>query len=621
MILPMVRVEMIGPRAAFRPALEFLQKRAVLELRAPAAPNVTPMPREPGADAGRAEARLEEQLHRIDALSARLAPWRGGRAEPLAAPGTEVFASHLGALERELAGLEAARTALVTERDVTSRFARLVVALAPVGHGLDPALEPEVHGLVLHGDPAALGLLQSEIRRRTGGVCEVKARDLDARTTGVLVVVPRSAAPAVTALLYDQGIEEVKLPSPYAGKPLVDVLFLLSARERALPREIVRAEAALAEFAATAGPTLAAARAAVRWELERRRAVVRCGGTHGAFVICGYMPAERVASLRAEAAAELGPALVVASRPPEPAEWKDVPVVLRNRDFVRPFERLLALVPLPRYGSVDPSPWLATFFPLFFGLVLGDAAFGVLGIVAALVVRKTGWRGQVGRDVACIALWCSASALVFGLLFGEALGELGSRLGLRPLLLDRRHAFLDLLVVSLGVGALHVATGMVLGVASAIRRRHAREVVARVSKLLLLGSTLVAAAAVFDLVPRDALIPAVAASAVLLLAAMVAEGPLATLEVVLGLGNVLSYARLMALGLASVMLAEVANHVATSLEPAAVGLALGVLLHAVNFSLGLVSPAIAALRLQYVEFFEKFYDEGGFPFRPFGVAA
>jgi V/A-type H+-transporting ATPase subunit I len=77
----------------------------------------------------------------------------------------------------------------------------------------------------------------------------------------------------------------------------------------------------------------------------------------------------------------------------------------------------------------------------------------------------------------------------------------------------------------------------------------------------------------------------------------------------------------MALGLASVMLAEVANHIATALEPAPVGLALGVLLHGVNFTLGLISPAVAALRLQYVEFFEKFYDEGGFPFRPFGVAA
>jgi V/A-type H+-transporting ATPase subunit I len=77
----------------------------------------------------------------------------------------------------------------------------------------------------------------------------------------------------------------------------------------------------------------------------------------------------------------------------------------------------------------------------------------------------------------------------------------------------------------------------------------------------------------------------------------------------------------MALGLASVMLAEVANLVASALQPRAAGLAIAVLLHAVNFTLGLVSPTVAALRLHYVEFFEKFYDEGGAPFRPFALAA
>jgi len=620
-ILPMIRVDLIGPRDRFPAALGFLQKRALLELRAPVAPGVAPMQPEPEADAAETEARLEEELRRIDELSARLAPPRGGRPEPLPPPGTEAFSRWLDALEAELTALEARRAPLVAERDATVRFARLVVALAPLGHGLDPALEPEVHGLVLRSDSAAVALLEAEVRRLSGGACEVKARPLDDETTGVLVVVPRAAGQALTALLSEKGVDEVKLPPQYAGKRLVELLLLLAARERTLPREIARADAALAAVAAKAAPALDAARHAAVWALERRRAVARCGGTRFAFVIGGYMPAERLAALHDDAAAELGRAVAIASRPPDPAEWDHVPVVLRNRSFVRPFERLLALVPLPRYGSVDPTPWLAVFFPLFFGLVLGDLAFGVVGTVAALVVRKAGWRGQVGRDLAGIALWCSVSAAVFGLVFGEALGELGAHAGLRPLLLDRRHAFMTLLAVALAVGALHVATGMVLGVASAIRRRRRREAVARASKLLLLASALLAAAAVFDLVSRSALLPALIAAAVFLAIAAIAEGPLAALDLVLGLGNVLSYARLMALGLASVMLAEVANRVATSLEPAAVGLALGVLLHALNFSLGLVSPAIAALRLQYVEFFEKFYDEGGFPFRPFGVAA
>ena len=95
----------------------------------------------------------------------------------------------------------------------------------------------------------------------------------------------------------------------------------------------------------------------------------------------------------------------------------------------------------------------------------------------------------------------------------------------------------------------------------------------------------------------------------------------AALDLVSGLGNVLSYARLMALGLASAMLAEVANGIGAGLRPAALGLALAVLLHAANFTLCLVSPAVAALRLHYVEFFERFYAEGGAPYRPFGAAA
>ncbi len=94
---------------------------------------------------------------------------------------------------------------------------------------------------------------------------------------------------------------------------------------------------------------------------------------------------------------------------------------------------------------------------------------------------------------------------------------------------------------------------------------------------------------------------------------------MALLEAVLSLGNVLSYARLAALGLASVMLAEVANGMPAAL-PGAPGLVLGVALHAVNFTLGVVSPGIAALRLQVVEFFEKFYREGGRAYRPFAVA-
>ncbi|MFY3744446.1 ATPase [Anaeromyxobacter sp. Red801] len=624
MILPMTRVELVGPRDALPAALGVLQAQAVVELRAreagtrPLAPPEEPAPEEAARAAG--------ALRRIEALDARLPPVpprpAGARAPPplpaLPPPGSDALDARLAALEQDVAGLERRRDALARERDATDRFARLLLAVAPLDQGpaLGPA--PELHGVLLRRDPAVLALLEAEVRRACDGACEVRSRDVDAEWTGVLLLVPRERSAAVAELLAARGVEETALPADYAGKPIAALLPLLAARRRAIPGELARNAEALAARAAELRPALAAARQAAAWAVERREAVARCGGTRFAFVVSGYMPEERVPALRAEVGAALGGRVAVFARQPEPAEWGEVPVVLRNRPRVRPFGRLLALTSLPRYGSIDPTPWLAISFPVLFGLVLGDVAFGLIGMAAALVARRARWGGEVGRDLAAVAGWCSASAALFGLLYGEALGGLGAALGLRPLLLDRREALLSFLALALAVGGVHVAIGMALGVAGAARARRWRQATGRAARLALLAVAAAAAGAALGALPRAVLAPALWAAGACLAAAVLAEGPLALLDLVLGIGNVLSYSRLMALGLASVMLAEAANLVARTLEPRGLGIALGVLLHAVNYTLGLVGPTIAALRLHYVEFFERFYEEGGFPFHPFG---
>jgi V/A-type H+-transporting ATPase subunit I len=622
MILPMARVQLLGPRDLLERALAFLQEQGVLELR-PAAAGVTGAlvsPYPPARDAADRTRRAEEALRRIAALRARLPQGHGEGEGPLPEPGSAALLAQLGALEAELDAIEARRAAVAEEADAIARFSRLVVALAPFGHGLDPGLEPEIHGLELRSDPEAIALLGGEVRRLTGGAYELTARQIDAERTGVILVVPRAHGRAVTALLFERGVDEVKLPAACASKALVDVLLHVAARSRTIPLEQAEVEAARSKVADRIAGPLASSAAAAAALLGRLSAEGTCGATRFAFVVTGYMPEERVPALRAAAAAELGERVALLARPPERSEWPQVPVVLRNRPRVRPFERLLALVPLPRYGSTDPTPWLAIFFPLFFGLVLGDVVCGAAGVVVALVLRARGTGGALGRDLTWIALACALSASAFGVLYGEALGELGAHLGMHPVLLDRRHAFMAFLGGAIAVGAVHVAIGMALGLSGALRGGHRREAIGRAAKLALLCTAGVSAAAAADLLPGAALRPALLAGAGFLAVAVAAEGPMAALELVLGLGNVLSYARLMALGLASVMLAEVANLVATTLRPAAAGIAIGVLLHLVNFTLGLISPTVAALRLHYVEFFEKFYDEGGAPYRPFALA-
>ncbi len=627
MIAPMAKVQVLGPRRLLGEVLAFLQARGALELRSPSGEVLRPgsplvhavpvSPDEPGAGGGLASAAAaaEQLLAALPPAPASSAP-----AEELPDPASPAFAARVASLAAELRALEERRASLAEEREVVARYGRLLVALGPLRPRLAAGLDPRSIGLVVRSDPESLRLLESEVSRISGGRLDLQTRPLDDQHLAVLLAVPRASYREVSALLFERGVEEVKLPARYAGQPPLRALRLLLERERDIPGEIADTQAAVLDLAARSRRALAAAAAEARDRLARRLALGHCGETAHAFVAWGWAPAARLPALEAAIAAAFHGVVAVVRLPIEEGEVDQVPVVLQNPAWLRPFERLLALMPMPRYGSIDPTPWLAFFFPLFFGLILGDAAFGVLGLAAATLWRRRGWGGPLGGDLSRVAQVCAASSLLFGLLFGEALGTLGGHVGLRPLLLDRRTAFIDLLLAALAVGALHVLVGVSLGVVDAARNGRRRQAVSRALRLAMMLAAGLAVAAAAGASPPWLGHPAQVALGLLALASVALGGLLAPLELVLSLGNVMSYARLMALGLASAMLAEAANSLTTTVRPLAVGLTISVLLHGLNFTLGLVSPAVASLRLQYVEFLEKFYRDGGRPFRPLALA-
>ena len=301
-------------------------------------------------------------------------------------------------------------------------------------------------------------------------------------------------------------------------------------------------------------------------------------------------------------------------------EYAAVPVVLRNPGLVRPFEVLLSLLSPPRYGSIDPTPFLAGFFPLFFGLMLGDVGYGAVALALALVARAKGWGGATGRKFTGVALASSASAIIFGVLFGEFFGGLGHSIGLHPILFDRATAVITFLILVLVLGAIHVVLGVVLGLWTALRQGDRHRALAKAATLALILAAVVAILAGVDRVPAAVGTAALVALVPLLVVLVATEGVLAPIEIMKTMGNIFSYARLMALGIASVMLAEVANEMA-GFFTVVVGVIVAVLLHAVNFAMGCFSPAIQALRLHYVEFFDKFYQDGGKPYEPFSLTS
>jgi len=236
---------------------------------------------------------------------------------------------------------------------------------------------------------------------------------------------------------------------------------------------------------------------------------------------------------------------------------------------------------------------------------------------------QTSVKAGVVRDVVVILAMGAGWSIVFGFLYGEAFGTLGEWLGMHPLWFDRTSAenVGSLLVLSLAVGGVHITLGLILGVWEAFRDRSKSHLLERGGMLVGLISLFFIVAVMMDYLPRGFMTPAIAT---LMLGIILLGASLGWLGILMGpiefislIGNVLSYLRIAAIGLASVYLAKVANDVAGMIGSLIVGVILAVLIHALNLVLGAFSPTIHSLRLHYVEFFRKFYEGGGREYKPF----
>jgi V/A-type H+-transporting ATPase subunit I len=317
-------------------------------------------------------------------------------------------------------------------------------------------------------------------------------------------------------------------------------------------------------------------------------------------------------------AAEYGDSIVVSEVSKEEWASQDAPVVLSNPRLLRPFEMLIRVFPLPRYGTIDPTPFVAVFFPAFFGLMVGDIGYGVVLAGLGLLLHRVSKPNTLLRNVAEIIGPCALFTIIAGFLFGEVFGDFGSRaLGLRPILFDRHEAMMPFLLLVVALGAVHILLGLGLGVVTAFRRQP-RQALGRGVSMIMIVLVILALLAAVKVLPGGFFTPAVIGLLVAFPLLIVLEGVVAPIELLSTLGNILSYARIMALGVASVMLAVVANKMVGAIGSVAVGVMFALLFHLVNFAIALFSPTVHALRLHYVEFFGKFYSPGGVQYQPFG---
>ena len=442
-----------------------------------------------------------------------------------------------------------------------------------------------------------------------------------------LLVCHKSAQEAVLEALRDFGWSKVPL-SGWTGTARENDARL----DRELSENAARLRQTEEELAGMAGLAedirRASDRASVRIDREESRARLR--DTEQTFLLQGWIPAERWEETERKLSA-----YPCAWQVEDPAEedYPQVPVSLKNNWLTRPLNMVTEMYSLPAYGTVDPNPLMAPFFILFYGVMMADMGYGLLMMLASVVVL-TKARPQKGmHDFFALLGLCGVSTFLMGALTGGFFGDFIPQL---LKLLDPESTFvwfwpplftpldntLQILVGSMALGVVQIVTGMAVSFVQKIRNGKWMDAVWEEGTWwLVFAGIALAALGTTNLVLYAG-------------AAMVLAGPLITgkgfgkLTGIFGslynhvtgyFGDILSYSRLMALMLAGSVIAQVFNTLGAIPGNVVIFVVISMVGNALNFALNLLGCYVHDLRLQCLEYFGKFYEDGGKPFRPLAV--
>lgn len=359
--------------------------------------------------------------------------------------------------------------------------------------------------------------------------------------------------------------------------------------------------------------------------LRREEAKSRLVGTDKAFLLEGWLPADRCAEIEKT----LKPfTCAIETREPTEDEYPQVPVQLKNNKLTRPLNMVTEMYSLPAYGTLDPNPLMAPFFILFYGIMMADMGYGLLMMIASVIIsKKYRPKGTSGELFSLLGL-CGISTFIMGALtggfFGDFLTQLvaivspGTVFAL-PKLFDPLDDLTMILIGSMALGMVQIVTGMAISLIEKCKRKKFLDAFFEEITwwTVFIGIALLA-------LGKGAAVLYVGCALVLLGPIVQGKG-WGKLTGVFGslynhvtgyFGDILSYTRLMALMLAGSVIAQVFNMLAAMPGNVIAFIIISMLGNAMNFGLNLLGCYVHDLRLQCLEFFNKFYVDGGKPFRP-----
>jgi V/A-type H+-transporting ATPase subunit I len=358
-------------------------------------------------------------------------------------------------------------------------------------------------------------------------------------------------------------------------------------------------------------------------ELDRANAVSLLSETDKTFLMEGWL-IEGTEKKAEEAVSNLTDKYYVDFR--DPYDDEQYPVALLNKKLFKPYEAVVEMYSFPDPRGVDATPLIAPFFFIFYGMMVSDAGYGIVLSLFALFLLKvqkpTGMFGKIVR----ILVMTGISTLFWGSMYGGWFG-----FSLPPLLFDPMKEPMKMLILCLALGFIHVFTGLLIGAVVAFKR--GKWVDAICDKIfwmmLITGLPMLAFGGVLSTV--GTYLSIIGAAGIVLTNGRSKKGVIKKLTGGLGslygvsgyLSDVLSYCRLFGMGLATGVIAMVFNTIAGLLAGSVIGWIFAAAIfmagHTFNIGINALGAYVHSSRLMYIEYFSKFYEDGGKPFKPLAL--